>query len=126
MSLPKYLFAYGTLRPTAGRSIRGLEDAGVAQLKGAQLFNLGWFPGLAIVPDSTAVVTGTLMLIDPDHYDQVLADCDAYEGCHNNSADSLYHRIKVVTTTGVETWVYTYNGDMSKRPLIESGDWFKQ
>ncbi len=115
------IFVYGTLRPGchAYDFLEGRTNLiGEARIPGAELYNLGAYPGVKLSEDQDKTVTGNILEITDDHLWERL---DAYEGYPR-----LYDRKIVQTTTGQNCWVYVYNhGDIETRgKLIPSGDWF--
>ena len=108
----RLLFTYGTLLPSMSGEQFGLEPVEPAILKGFEMLNLGWFPGIRAKEGSE--VKGHLS------YTNNIASIDRYEG-----EGSLYRRTPVIATTSdgrsveCETYVYLGGGG---RP-IPSGDW---
>lgn len=121
MNVGDLLFVYGTLR--RGESA-GLEKnmnmtfIGSDRING-KMFSLGWYPGIKTETQSfntdEPVVIGDVFQIRSEN---VVHHLDAYEGYPD-----LYNRIETETEEGRTVWVYTYNHDVEKKPLIESGDW---
>lgn len=110
------IFVYGTLRPTGcnGRLLEGRANhLGNNRIEGATLYNLGWFPGVKLGGGSQ--VEGDLFEITCDTLPDSL---DRYEGY-----PQLYDRQIVQTVDGQETWVYTYNYDVSDERIIKEGVW---
>lgn len=124
-----HIFVYGTLRKGQSAANFGLVDhVGTFEFKGAQLFNLGWFPGIKLVDDDQSVtssgherpsVVGDLFKLDP----KCLPRLDSYEGYREEDPErSLYLR-KVITVNGQEAYVYEYNSPIDPAKRIGSGDW---
>lgn len=128
------IFVYGTLRTgfhNYNRLLKGRVNETVdATLKGFDMYSIGGsYP--AIVSGS-GEVTGELMYIDDENYDETMRSLDWLEGyTPQRENHSMYLRITltVVTADGelVDAYVYLWN-----RPVpdtkIASGDWvnFKQ
>ena len=113
------IFVYGTLRPEcrAYDLLKGRTTLiGSGTLQGAELYNLGSFPGLKISDDPTKVVHGVILEINDDKLPDRL---DQYEGY-----PVLYDR-QVVETSHGPAWVYVFNRDVDVHKRIESGDWLK-
>ncbi len=119
----RYLFVYGTLRPSlAGdeqrRLIAGLPDAGPATVPGL-LYDLGPYPGMVA---GEGTVHGDLLVVAEDRH---LAMLDAYEECHGD--DPLYRRQATLATrpdgTTVAAWAYVYRHPLGDSRLIERGDY---
>ena len=108
----KLLLVYGTLLPSMSGEQFGLEPVEPAVLKGFEMLNLGWFPGIR--PKEGSEVKGHLS------YTNNIASIDRYEG-----EGSLYLRTAVTALTAdgrevpCETYVYLGGGG---RPIV-SGDW---
>lgn len=125
--MTKKFFVYGTLKDGghfASDFDEFREKTEVAELKGYDLFNLGWFPG--IIPGNGKVVGE---LHEYKNHDEVQEKMDRIEGYNpNNEEDSLYLRkeASVTTESGEKTdaTIYVFNkepGIMSER--IEGGVW---
>jgi gamma-glutamylcyclotransferase (GGCT)/AIG2-like uncharacterized protein YtfP len=119
----RYLFVYGTLRPSlAGdeqrRLIAGLPDAGPATVPGL-LYDLGPYPGMVA---GEGTVHGDLLEVADECH---LAMLDAYEECHGD--DPLYRRQATLATrpdgTTVAAWSYLYCQPPGRSRIIESGDY---
>jgi len=118
------LFVYGTLRSGESNDLNKFEDstpAGSTRING-RLYNLGWFPGVALPEGSNLsfladepTVVGDVFVIGSA---KLVERLDSYEGY-----PSLYSRSQVDTEDGRTVWVYTYNGNMSEDQRIKSGDW---
>ena len=103
------IFCYGTLRPDGGNDClwnqRGhARHDGTAVAIGYKLVarQRAWFPYL--VPAMTAQTRGTLIVPDPDCYDDVLACLDRLEGVPHH-----YLRVVVAVLTPdgpVRAWAY--------------------
>ena len=111
------IFVYGTLRPDArnGKMMTtGAKHVGTDSITGAQLYNLGWFPGVKLDKTDSMVHGDVFEIVDG----KLPPRLDSYEGY-----PSLYSRSQVKTDNGELAWVYTYNGSVSQDQLIESGEW---
>ena len=115
------IFVYGTLRPgeVSNQYMKGrATHLGTTRIS-AEMFDLGWFPGVKVVSEefnaNGPTVEGDLYEIeDPD----LPGDLDRYEGY-----PSLYGRREITTENGVRTFVYEYNGKPGRELLVESGKW---
>ena len=121
---PPLLATYGTLM----RAFNASERLGIAeQISFVEtcrfdgiLYDLGRFPGA--VPGDGIVRGELLRLHDP----QVLRVLDRYEGYDaDREDDSLFvrRRVEVQEPSARTAWVYWFNGDLTGRPRVESGDW---
>jgi gamma-glutamylcyclotransferase (GGCT)/AIG2-like uncharacterized protein YtfP len=104
--IPPLLFAYGTLVPS-DPSQRDAEGWTADAVRG-RLFDLGPYPGLVDLDDSTAGwVEGFVRPVDVLELKERL---DPYEGVD----EGLYCREQATTRSGKHVWVYVYG-----RPLPE-------
>lgn len=117
------IFVYGTLMQKAGRSaFRGMtEYVCESSIKGYQIYDLGWYPGIRHTGNDRDEVVGELHSIPVDRYDEVINALDQYEGEGN-----LYLRktVDVELDSGVyvKAWVYVYNNEPRSAPL-QQGRW---
>ncbi len=130
--LPDYqLFVYGSLRRgfhhAAYEYIRRYFDfVSDARVHG-KLYDMGEFP--AAVPTTTGeVIIGELYCIrEIDELDWALGQLDDYEGVNPEENEPLLYRRDrsiVVLPDGTETtaYIYWFNGDITGKPIIASGD----
>lgn len=95
------IYAYGTLRPGKGDT---LKVAG-------QLYDLGWFPGIKL-GGLGEVVCEKIEIKD-------LSAIDAYEGyIPSDPENSLYIRRPFL-----DGYIYEYNREVDPLSRIKSGDW---
>jgi len=122
----QYLFIYGTLIPDIAPdeisgAARKLEYIGEGFVYG-KLYDLGDYP--AAVLNSNSKVFGRIYKLPDD--ENILPELDEYEGYDpQNLSESLYLRKKAKVYLNGRTlscWIYEYNQDTSKTPLIESGN----
>ncbi|MCW3116990.1 MAG: gamma-glutamylcyclotransferase [Chitinophagaceae bacterium] len=125
-----HLFVYGSL-------LSGFKSAAYeyvsryftlispAKIRG-KLYDMGEFP--AAVPTQEEIfITGELYLIkNESEFSWALGQLDDYEGVTIEPGEVQLYRREL---TGVyydneltNAWVYWYNGDVSNRPVVESGD----
>lgn len=116
-----FVFVYGTLRPgerAFDRYMKSCEHLGQDRILG-NIYDLGSCPGLKTTTRTfntfDPAVVGDVFVIPDERTAQAL---DYYEGYPN-----LYTRILTNTESGVQVWVYVYNGHASEGALIPSGDW---
>jgi gamma-glutamylcyclotransferase (GGCT)/AIG2-like uncharacterized protein YtfP len=119
-----YLFVYGTLRAATGTKwARFLTAAsllvGTGRCRG-NLFRLDGYPGMTVLREGDAWVTGEVHLLDAPL--STLADLDAYEG-------SEFERqiVPVLLDNGqtVEAWAYIYRLETATKAQIASGDYLQ-
>lgn len=110
------LFVYGSLKRgetnyipyLAGRTVRERS----ASLPGAALYIEERFPFLVVggdLADPTDRVHGTLMVLDPDSYVEVLRHVDWLEDYVPGSPDNLYERVALSVQVGgklIMAWGY--------------------
>lgn len=118
------LATYGTLMRTFEAQERlGIRQAlsfqGACRIEG-QLYDLGTVPGA--VPGEQ-VVHGELFRLASDAVWTVLDEYEGYDP--DREADSWYvrRRVPLQAPADCTAWVYWYNGDVSEKPMVPSGDW---
>lgn len=103
------LYVYGTLRP--GNKENTLRIPG-------RMFDLGWFPGVVLLPDDFGV---TFLAERVEIPKSRLKDIDRYEGyLPGNREDSLY-----VREPFRDGFIYVYNRSLEGCPEVSEGDWLK-
>ncbi len=93
------LFVYGQLQPGL-RPPRTASHARPDRIRG-RLFDIGPYPAAVEVGSAPNWFCGYVIEVDER---EMLGELDAYEGV----AERLYRRIRTVTETGAEAWVYEY------------------
>jgi len=126
----RQIFVYGSLRsgfrhPAYEYISRYFILVSEAKVKGC-LYDMGEYPA-AVPSESGSFIIGELYRINhPDEFSWAIAQLDDYEGLNTEQGElSLYRREQTtVFTNGGETqaWIYWYNGDVSGKTCIESGD----
>jgi len=122
------IFTYGTLmqgEPSHHLLAPKIRHAhGAAQVAGASLVRLGWYPGL-VLDGGNGPVHGELYELE--NLATALEELDSYEDFWGyESQSSLYRRSLVSTLSNhglVLAWTYIYLGDANAYPLIPSGRW---
>ena len=125
-----YLFVYGSLRsgfhsPAYEYISRYFNLAGKAKVKG-KLFDMGEYPA-AIPVETNDFIIGELYLIkNKAEFSWAIGQLDDYEGVNVEEGElQLYRRelADIFIDDKIEkAWIYWYNGDVSGRPSVESGD----
>jgi gamma-glutamylcyclotransferase (GGCT)/AIG2-like uncharacterized protein YtfP len=125
-----HLFVYGSLRsgfksPAYEYVSRFFNFVGDARVRG-KLYDLGDYPA-AVPGDGENFIVGELYEVrDVSEFPWAIAQLDDYEGITAEPGEqSLYKRDAIDVYVGDKTisaWIYWYAGDVSGRPLIESGD----
>ena len=121
----KAFFVYGTLK-IGGVFAKHFDEHRLssekATLKGMDLYEVGWFPG--ILPGKGPVIGELHNYKNPD---TVLKHMDQIEGYNDNENDLFKRECKtVITASGkeVEAIVYVYNNNVpSSLEIIENGIW---
>lgn len=125
-----YLFVYGTLRsgfhnPAYEYISRYFNFFGNAKVKG-RLYDLGEYPAAAPTQDD-AFISGELYIIKNEReFSWAIGQLDDYEGVVVESGEQRLYRREIadvyINDAIVPAWVYWYNGDLSGKPFISSGD----
>jgi len=125
-----YVFVYGSLR-------RGFQSAayeyisryfnffGEAKVKG-KLFDLGEYPG-AVPTHEDSFIKGELYIVKTEsEFSWAIAQLDDYEGVLVEPNEKPLYRREIadiyVNDAIVPAWVFWYNGIISDKPLVQSGD----
>jgi gamma-glutamylcyclotransferase (GGCT)/AIG2-like uncharacterized protein YtfP len=132
MSTPAtyYLFVYGSLRsgfksPVYEYVSRFYTFVGDGTVKG-KLYDLGEYPAAIPTEDESYIVGELYNIKNSNDFSWAIGQLDDYEGV-NVEADEvkLYRRdIATINCNGeiFSAWIYWYNGDVSGKPIIASGD----
>lgn len=126
------LFVYGSLRsgfhhPAYEYMSRYFTLVAEGKVKG-KLYDMGNYP--AAVPDAgeeTFIVGELYRINSPEEFGWAMAQLDDYEGLHTeNNEAPLYRRepVKVYLAANQteQAWVYWFNGNVSGKPVVASGD----
>ena len=124
------LFVYGSLRsgflnPVYEYLTKYFHLVGEAVVKG-KLYDLGEYPAAAAT-DEEDFISGELYSINnPLEFSWAIGQLDDYEGVNAEEGEApLYKREEVIAYRKGEphtAWIYWFNGDISDKPEIESGD----
>lgn len=110
MNKKDYIFVYGLFRDQSKPMLGDAIHCGKASITG-KLFKVNeFYPGYQ--SDTSGKVWGDVYLFDVS----LLKQMDEYEG-------DEYKRVRVITSSDVECWVYEYKYDTSNFIQIKSGDW---
>jgi gamma-glutamylcyclotransferase (GGCT)/AIG2-like uncharacterized protein YtfP len=124
------LFVYGSLRsgfrsPAYEYISRYFHLVGNAKVKG-KLFDLGSYPGAVPSTDESFILGELYEINDQSQFTWAIAQLDDYEGVDpSEGEEKLYRRELVdafVNNETTQAWIYWYNGDVTGKPLIASGD----
>lgn len=124
------LFVYGSLRkgfhsPVYEYISRFFKFIGEAKVKG-KLFDMGSYPaGIGTSDDS--FIIGELYQAKNEHeFSWAIGQLDDYEGVSVEADEIQLYRREVagvhINSQVTDAWIYWYNGDVTGRPLIASGD----
>jgi gamma-glutamylcyclotransferase (GGCT)/AIG2-like uncharacterized protein YtfP len=127
----RHLFVYGTLMKVGagalgtaerGRLFRESRHLGVAAMSGAELFDLGQYPGLSDSADAGNLVHGEVIeLFDTD---RTFIWLDDYEGLGPQSEYVReLRRVLVVGERELDAWVYLLRHAGDPRQRILPGRW---
>ena len=121
------IFCYGSLLPMQDRA-HVMQDAaclGPAILQGAELYDLGCFPGIQLVEDGDELVVGMLYEVD----DALLATLDHIEGHHPADEEhSFFKRTRVMARrlaegANLRVQTYVYPSAHGEGHAISHGDY---
>jgi len=124
------LFVYGSLRsgfksPVYEYISRFFKFVGDAKVKG-KLYDLGEYPA-ALPTDEDVYIIGELYEVkNAQEFSWAIGQLDDYEGMNVEIGETPLYFRKVAPVyfddQTVDAWVYWYNGDVTGKPVIESGD----
>ena len=124
------LFVYGSLRrgfrsPAFEYISRFFDYVGEAKVRG-KLFDMGSYPAGMPTNESSFIAGELYRIKNEQEFSWAMGQLDDYEGVAAEADEvHLYRReIAEVQFEGQLThaWIYWFNGDVSGRPLIASGD----
>ncbi len=125
-----HLFVYGSLRsgfhsPVYEYISRFFKFIGEAKVKG-KLYDLGSYPA-GIGTNDESFIIGELYQAKNEHeFSWAIGQLDDYEGVTVEADEiKLYRReVAQIHIKGeiTDAWIYWYNGDVSGKPFIPSGD----
>lgn len=125
-----YVFVYGSLRsgfhsPAYQYISNYFNLFGEAKVKG-KLFDTGEYPA-AIPVQEDSFINGELYLIkNENEFSWAIAQLDDYEGVIVEKDEQPLYRREIVDVyindAIVPAWIYWYNGDLTGKPVIGSGD----
>ena len=122
--MPDYLFVYGTLRKNYDLKLKDrvrdqLQYVGQAKV-GADLYDLGRYPGAVRSSRGPEVIGDVFLVKDPD---KVLRILDKYEGIPEGGAAKTEFvrkkgRVRLRSGQQVNAWIYWYNFDPTDKTKI--------
>lgn len=124
------LFVYGSLRsgfhsPVYEYISRFFKFIAEAKVKG-KLYDLGSYPA-GISTNDDSFIIGELYQAKNEHeFSWAIGQLDDYEGVSVEADEVQLYRREVVDVhlngSITKAWIYWYNGDVTGKPLIASGD----
>lgn len=132
-----HLFVYGSLRqgfqnPVFDYIKNHFTFLGLGKANG-QLFDLGEYPAAVPSANIRGIVGELYIAKSTEDFFWAISQLDDYEGLNPEEGEKLLYvrELTTVFQNGTETqaWIYWYTGDVSNKPVIESGDvleYFKQ
>ncbi len=124
------LFVYGSLRsgfrnPVYQYLTKYFHLIGEAVVKG-KLYDLGEYPAASATEDDKFISGELYAINNPLEFSWAIGQLDDYEGLNTEEGETpLYKREQVIAFHKGDphaAWIYWYNGDISSKPEIESGD----
>lgn len=106
-----YIFVYGLFRDQSKPMLGDVIYCGKSYVNGKLWKVNEFYPGFTSGKEGK--VWGDVYLFDTS----LLPKMDEYEG-------DEYKRVKIVTSSDIECWVYEYCYDTSNCAEIKSGDWY--
>lgn len=124
------LFVYGSLRsgfrsPAYEYISRYFTFVADARVRG-KLFDLGSYPAGIKSNDNKFILGELYKITNEEEFAWAIGQLDDYEGVSVESDEMQLYRRELTevyyNNTVTHAWIYWYNGDISGKPLIESGD----
>ena len=124
------LFVYGSLRsgfhsPVYEYISRFFNFTGNAKVKG-KLFDMGTYPAGIPANDDNFIIGELYDIQDESEFSWAIGQLDDYEGVNVESDEVQLYRRELadvfIDDEVIPAWIYWYNGEVSERPAITSGD----
>src|SRR5687768_670177 len=124
------LFVYGSLRsgfrsPAYEYVSCFFDFKGEARVRG-KLFDMGSYPAAIPSNDNSFIVGELYEIRKPDEFSWAIGQLDDYEGVSVEADEIQLYRREItevyINNTVTHAWIYWYNGDVSGKPLIPTGD----
>lgn len=125
-----HLFVYGSLRsgfrsPVYEYISRFFHFIAEAKVKG-KLFDMGSYPGGVPANEESYIIGELYQIKDESEFSWAIGQLDDYEGVNVESDEIQLYRRELtdvfINNEVFPAWIYWYNGDVSGRPAIASGD----
>ncbi len=124
------LFVYGSLRsgfrsPAYEYISRFFTFIAEAKVRGI-LYDLGEYPAAVPSTEDKFIIGELYSITNESEFSWAIGQLDDYEGVTvEDDEEKLYYRDLaevLINDSATSAWMYWYNGDVSGRPQIESGD----
>ncbi len=124
------LFVYGSLRshfrsPAYEYIARYFDLIGEATVQG-KIFDMGEYPAAIPVSDGSVIVGELYIIKNEREFAWAICQLDDYEGVHVEAHESPLYRREITQVdmkdSSVSAWIYWFNGDVTGKPLVASGD----
>lgn len=127
-----YLFVYGSLRsgfhhPAYDYITKYFNFVANAKVKGL-LYDLGEYPAAAPSGDEVFIIGELYKFKDDTEFNWAIAQLDDYEGLNTEAGETPLFRREITTAyhsdipEETQAWMYWFNGDITGKPLVASGD----
>ena len=125
-----YVFVYGSLRRDFQSAAyeyisRYFNFFGNAKVRG-RLFDAGSYPAAVPVAEESFIYGELYSIKNEKEFSWAIAQLDDYEGVVAEKDEELLYRREMVDVyindAIVPAWIYWYNGDITGKPVISSGD----
>jgi gamma-glutamylcyclotransferase (GGCT)/AIG2-like uncharacterized protein YtfP len=124
------LFVYGSLRsyfrsPDYDYMARYFDLIGEGTVRG-KLFDTGEYPAAIPAEDGSSIAGELYTIRNEREFAWAICQLDDYEGTTAESFEKPLYRREItdvfINNESVQAWIYWYNGDVTGKPLITSGD----
>jgi gamma-glutamylcyclotransferase (GGCT)/AIG2-like uncharacterized protein YtfP len=124
------LFVYGSLRsgfrsPAYEYISRYFDLVGAGKVKG-QLFDLGTYPAAKPSNQNRFIIGELYRIRNEKEFTWAMGQLDDYEGVQVGFDETQLYRRELtevhIDNKITNAWIYWYQGDVSGKPIIESGD----
>lgn len=124
------LFVYGTLRsgfrsPIYEYISRFFSFVGEAKVRG-KLIDMGSYPAGIPTNDNHFIIGELYQIKNPAEFSWAIGQLDDYEGVDVEFDEMQLYRREItevyINNQVIHAWIYWYNGDVSGKPVIASGD----
>ena len=127
------IFVYGSLRsgfqsPAYNYISKYFTLVGNAKVKGL-LFDMGDYPVATSTQEDKFIVGELYTIKNLEAFDFAIAQLDDYEGLNTEEGETALYKRSIgevyIANTTEKAWIYWFTGDISNRPIVESGDVLK-